>query len=378
MTRFIDEPRTLLLPPMVILTMVILLMGTPLQPAAAGPLPSGSDAIPLQDARSVAALNVSIAVFDPGVPSDPSLQRDLQVFPRIREIEAMFLPFVLRETLVNTREWGAVRVVPEPDVAAELLVSGAIVRSNGEILELMIRAVDASGRVWLDKVFAGVATDNYANRVNESGVPGYQKLYDEIADDLQRVRAQSNNKTLTNIVEISLLRYANQLAPSAFGDYLNRAADGTFTIDRLPAKNNPMLDRIERIRRTEYVITDTVDAKFQELHAEIASIYDLWRKYRRKSVEYQMGDARRAQRTQSEAPRGSYEALQNLYDNYKWDRITVQEQDRLAVAFNNEVGPKVAAMEARVAELEGWVEQKYAEWYRLLEELFEVETRLQQ
>jgi hypothetical protein len=44
------------------------------------------------------------------------------------------------------------------------------------------------------------------------------------------------------------------------------------------------------------------------------------------------------------------------------------------VAFNNEVGPTVVAVEARIAELESWVEQRYAEWHRLLEELFEVET----
>ena len=42
-----------------------------------------------------AQLNVSIAAFDPGVPEDNSLHRDLQVFPKIREIESMFLPFVL-------------------------------------------------------------------------------------------------------------------------------------------------------------------------------------------------------------------------------------------------------------------------------------------
>ena len=350
MTRFTDGPRMLLVP----LT-VALLTGIPLQPSTAEPLLSES---------SVAALNISIAVFDPGVPADQSLHRDLQVFPRIREIEAMFLPFVLRETLAETTEWGAVRVVPEPDVAVELLVSGTIVRSDGEILELRIRAVDASGHVWLDKAFAGVA--------------GNQKLYDDIAEDLQIARAQLNKKTLSNIVEISLLRYANRLAPSAFGDYLNKADDGTFTIHRLPARNDPMLDRIERIRHTEYVITDTVDAKYQELHAEIASIYELWRKYRRKFVEYQAQDARRAQDTKSDAPRGSYEAIKNLYDNYKWDRIAAQEQDSLAVAFNNEVGPTVAAMEARVAELEDWVDQQYSDWHRLLEELFEVETRLEE
>ena len=330
----------------------------------------------LADAREPAVLNVSIAVFDPGVPAEQSMHRDLQVFPRIREIEAMFLPFVLRETLANTSAWGAVRVVPAPDVAAELLVYGTIVQSDGETLKLNIRAVDASGHVWLDGIFAGAVTEGYAKRDDESGLPGYQNLYDEIADSLQLARGRLDDKTLTNIGEISLLRYASQLAPSAFGDYLQETADGTFIIQRLPAENDPMLERIERIRGVEYVITDAVDAKYQELHREIASIYDLWREYRRKAVAYQMDDATRVQNTRSDAPRGSYEAIKALYDNYKFDRIIAQEQDRLAVAFNNELGPKVDAMETRVAELEGWVDQQYAEWHRLLEELFEVETGL--
>ena len=313
-----------------------------------------------ENVHSAAALNVSIAVFDPGVPADQSLHRAQQVFPRVREIEAMFLPFVLRDTLAKTNEWGAVRVVPQPDVAAELLISGTILRSNGETLELNIRAVDASGRVWVDKAFSGAVE--------------HQTLFVEIAERLEIARAGVSDKTLTNIVEISLLRYGNQLAPSAFGEYLNEGGDGTFTINRLPAKNDPMLERIDRIRRTEYVITDTVDAKFQELHAEIASIYELWRVYRRKVIGYQNQDARRAQLTKSDAPRGSYEAIKNQYDNYKFSRITAQEQGRLAVAFEDEIGPTVDAVEIRIAELESWVDQRYAEWHRLLEELFEVET----
>ena len=373
MTWFIAGPRMLLTP-----RLLVLLMGIPVHLAAQGLLPSETGALPAVDAGNLAALNVSIAVFDPGVPADRSLHRDLQVFPRIREIEAMFLPFVLRETLANTNEWGAVRVVPQPDVAAELLVSGTIARSDGEILELRIRAVDASGRVWLDEVFSAAVTANYSRRDNESGLQGNQQLFDEIAVGLQKARAQMNNKILTNIVTISLLRYGHQIAPSVFGDYLVRAADGTFTIHRLPARNDPMLDRIKRIRGTEYVITDTVDTKFQELHSEIASIYDMWREYRRKVVEYQNESARWVQNSRSGAPRGSFEAMKNLYDNYKFDRIATQEQDSLAVAFNNEVGPTVEAMEARVAELEDWVDKKYAEWHRLLKELFEVETRLKQ
>ncbi len=323
--------------------------------------------------RDPRALNVSIALFDPGVPEDLATQRDLQVFPRIREIEAKFLPFVLRETLASSGEWGAVRVVPEPDPAAELLVLGTIERSDGEVLILKVRAVDASGRTWFDETFSG----RVANTVAE-GERGQQQLYDAIAARLLAARAERDEQVLRSLEGISLMRYANELAPSAFESYLGQDEDGHYRILRLPARDDPMLDRIERIRGVEYVITDAVDAKYQELHAEIESVYELWREHRRKSLEYQAEDERRLNEPPSNLPRGSYDALQNIYDNYKWHRMTEQEQDSLAVAFNNEVGPIVDRIETRVGELDGWVEEQYAEWNRLLEELFEVETRLQQ
>jgi hypothetical protein len=40
------------------------------------------------------------------------------------------------------------------------------------------------------------------------------------------------------------------------------------------------------------------------------------------------------------------------------------------------MGPTISAIEERVAELEGWVESRYAEWQRILGELFELETAL--
>lgn len=307
------------------------------------------------------ALDVAVAVFDAGVPADRSLQRDLKVFPRIRSVEALLLPFVLRDTLAATGEWGAVRVVPEPDVAAELLITGEIGESDGETLQIRVRAVDASGRVWLERTFLGT-------------VPDTRPLYAQITASLSRARASLDEQQIRRVREISMLRYASVLAPSAFGDYLDVGNDGTVTLLRLPAASDPMLARVRRLRETEYVITDAVDAKFRELFAEIASVYELWREYRHKTLEYEATNAERATTTASSASRGSFEDLKNQYDNYKWDRITAQEGDRLAVAFENEVGPKVEAMEARVAELRGWVDEKYATWHRLLEALFEAET----
>lgn len=329
-------------------------------------------------AEHMPPLNVSIAVFDPGVPQDPSLHRDLDIFPRIRRIEAMFLPFVLRETLVATREWGAVRVVPEPDAAAEVLVTGRVGRSDGETLELQLRAIDAAGRVWFDRTFTGTVTDDYLRRDAENvAAPSYQALYREIANELQLARDGLGEREIRRVSDISLLRYATELAPSAFAGYLEQAADGSYALLRLPAEGDPMLERIQRIRETEYVITDAIDAKFREFYGEIGKVYDVWRKYRRHIVDYQQREASRAIEHRSDTPRGSYEAYQEAYDNYKRDRLAEQETDRLAVSFNNEVGPRVLAMEARIEELDDWVDAKYAEWHRLLEELFEAETEVE-
>ncbi len=354
----------------------------PLQPAAgqqaAEQLQSEAGATLAGIERRVAELNVSITVFEPGVPVDPLSYRSLQVFPRIREVEALLLPFMLRETMIETDEWGAVRVVPEPDIAAELLVSGEIVRSDGLALELQIDAVDASGRVWLNKAYVSEATTSNGQSDTESNMSEYQKLFASIAEDLQIARAPHDDRALADIIEISFLRYAYQLAPSVFDGYLNNTPDGTFNIQRLPAEDDPMLERIERIRQVEYLIIDTVDERFQELNAEIESIYDLWREYRRQVAQYMNDETQRLQAAKSNAPRGSYEAIKSLYDNYKWARTEEQLRENRAQAFDNEVGPTVMEMTSRVAELEVWLEQQYAEWRDILAEIFTLETGLEE
>ncbi len=312
---------------------------------------------------ALAQLNVSIALFDPGIPDDMSLHRGLQVFPKIREIESLFLPFVLRETLVESGQWGAVRVIPEADAAAELLITATIARSDGGALEISLRAVDASGYEWVNKTY--------------SSDLGYQELNDEIAGDLLRARRTIDSETLARIADLSTMRYASNLAPDAFGDYVEVDVDGRYQLVRLPAENDPMMQRIRRVRSVEYVMTDAIDQKFQELHAEIESVYDIWREYRQWYADFKTEEAKRNLVAQSDAKSGSYEAIQQSYDNYRLDRLAAQEQDKWAVGFNNEIGPTIDKIEARVAELNGWVEDGYLEWSRILDELFEIESSLE-
>ncbi len=322
------------------------------------------------------ALNVTIPVFDPGIPADPSVFRDLQVFPRIRQIEAKLMPFLLRESLVESERWGAVRVATKPDAAAELQLEGTIVRSDGFWLDLRIRAVDATGKTWFDKIFSGQASEESVMRQGDKGTPEFKAIYTEIAIELAAVRNRMGDAAVSNIKGTSLMRYASELAPSAFSGYLGQADDGTLRLLRLPARNDPMLIRIETIRNTEFLITDTVDAKFREFNADLARTYRIWREYRRKVRDYEAWNVQFAEAKADDAESGSWESIKHQYDAYKYDRITAQEQDRLAVAFNTEVAPTIDAMETRVTELNGWVEHGYLEWHSLLEELFEVEKHV--
>lgn len=321
-----------------------------------------------------ARLNVALAVFDPGVPELETLPREKDVFPEVRKVEARYLPYVLRETLVHTNEWGAVRVVPEPDPTAEMLVSAKIVKSDGVTLELEVRALDSTGRKWLEKIYSVSAddVDNPSNSANRTDP--FQSLYHRIADDLSAVRASLDEEETSKIVDVSLLRYATELAPEAFGDYLDRGPDGTLEIRRLPARDDPMLDRVKRIREFEYLFTDTMDEQYQALYKDIAPTYDLWRKYRRQLALHRKAEEERLRDNKPQAPRGSYTRMKQTYDNYRWAKIQEQILDQWATGFNNEVGPTVMELEGRLVELKGTLDTRYTEWRSILKSIFLLET----
>ena len=311
----------------------------------------------------LAQLNVSIASFDPGVPEDYSLHRDLEVFPKIRAIESVFLPFVLREALTAAGDWGAVRVVPEPDESAELSITGAIVHSDGESLAVSLRAVDARGHEWIG------ATYHTKGR--------YEDLFERFVGDLAGIRDGLGDSTLRGIVNLSLMRYSAALVPDAFADYFEQTPDGGYRLLRLPAEGDPMMTRIHRVRSVEFVMTDAIDEKYRELHDEADSVYKIWRKYRRWYANFTAAEALRNERRETTAAGGSYEALRSAYDNYRMDRLAAQEQDKWIVGFNNEMAPVIERMDARIAEMSGWVDEGYADWTRILGELFEIESGLE-
>ncbi|MEM7084003.1 MAG: hypothetical protein AAF465_14840 [Pseudomonadota bacterium] len=319
--------------------------------------------------------NISIALFDPGIPADPSTHRQLGVFPEVRKIEAQFLPFVLRELLEDSDQWGAVRVVPELAPGDELAVSGRIIASNGERLEVELSANDALGRQWLINRYSmesGTGDPNSMLEISQS----FKNVFRQFADDLLVARRPKTPSELERNREVALLRYASALVPSVYGDYLRRDAAGTISLNRLPAANDAMLDRIRRIRAFEYRFIDAIDEQYEALYSQTENTYNLWLRYQERLTRYRLDGERNRQNQQRSDRPGSYNAMMERYEQYKWLKLEEQNLRKWASGFRNEVDPTVVEVEGRVVELDGSLAQRYAEWRALLDALFEQETGL--
>ena len=319
-------------------------------------------------------VDVGLVIFDPGIPADESTHSKLGIFPEIRKAEAKYMPVILRETLIDSGEWGVVRVLPEALDSSELLVTGTLLHSDGQRLELHMVAKDAAGTQWLDKIYAGTTTPaDYPVKV--PGDP-FMQTYRQIAADLLAVRRQMSDKQLADLRQIALLRYASALAPDVFASYLSSTPEGVYTLARLPAEGDPMMARVIRIRNQEYLFIDTVDEQYARLAEEMAPTYNLWRQYGAEQADYRDEYQAKVSSRESQGRRGSFVALEQTYNAYKWSKIHEQDLDELALGFNNEVAPTVMEVSGTVFKLSGSLDAQYTEWRTILQRIFALETGL--
>lgn len=328
-----------------------------------------SDATPV-----VRQLDVGVAIFDPGIPEDKSSHSKLGVFPEIRKSEAQFMAVILRQVLVDSNAWGVVRVLPEPVDSTELLITGAVIHSDGEELVLQVEARDATGRVWLSRLYRDMAGEQ--DYPVAPGTDPFIDLYHAIANDLLAVKAPMKDRELGEVRQVAMLRYAASLSPEAFAGYLGRDAEGHYQLSRLPAQGDPMMSRVERIRNQEFLFIDTVDENYADLYLQMAPTYHLWRQYGREQAIYREEYRDRVANRESRGRQGSFAALQQTYDAYKWSKIHEQDLDEMALGFNNEVTPTVLEVSGKLFRLNGTLETQYNDWREILRQIFALETGL--
>lgn len=325
-------------------------------------------------------LDVGVRVFDSRSTNRQGIAVNEGTFARIRELETHYLPVVLRNTLVESNQWGVVRVLPQDDPSVDLLVEGTILHSDGAHLILEVRAVDSSGRQWLDDTYTGRAhAIHYPDvmpgdqaQVNEVIKDPFQDLHSQIANDLLLAKMGLSPQKLRNLREISALNHARDLSPEAFGGMLASDAEGHLALQRLPATNDPMVTRVQSMLERHHTFIDTVDSYYEALYLDVKTLYDLWRHYSNDQITAAEQEQRRARN--SDQGSDSFGALRNAYNRYKWAKIFEQEFVGLASGFVSETAPVILELSERVHGLTGSVEEQYAQWRRLLRAIYEIET----
>ena len=330
-----------------------------------------------------ALLEVGVQVFGTAQTEAGEYEIGDWVFDEIIQKETQFLPHLLKNTLVDSSQWGAIRVIPESDPSLDLIVEGQIIQSDGETLELQIRAFDSSGREWLNQIYADQSIqeeypestrftlDNTFDAINF--VDPFQDIYNRIANDLVAVRTSLGEQTLLDLNLVTDMLYAGDLSPNNFSGAIKENEDGLLVVDRLPSLDDPMMARVADMKYRHHLFIDTVDEYYQTLYDDIQPAYVLWRRY---SID----QITEIETSQQEASRSNYGgssgflSLSQRYDRFKWSKIFEREFNDLAAGFNNELAPAFLELNSQVHGLTGTMEQQYREWRGILRRLFELEN----
>jgi hypothetical protein len=337
----------------------------------------------IQAPSANALLEIGVQVFSTAQKEAEEYEIGDWVFDEIIQKETQFLPHLLKNTLVDSRQWGAIRVIPDRDPSLDLIVEGGIVQSDGETLELQIRAFDSSGREWLNKTYADQSIqeeypestrftlENTFDAINF--VDPFQDIYNRIANDLVAVRTNLGEQTLRDLNLVTDMLYAGDLSPSDFSGAVKENEDGLLVIDRLPSLDDPMMARVADMKYRHHLFIDTVDEYYQTLYEDIQPAYVLWRRY---SID-QITEIETSQQEASQSDYGSssgFLSLSQRYDRFKWSKIFEREFNDLAAGFNNELAPAFLELNSQVHGLTGTMEQQYREWRGILRRLFELEN----
>jgi hypothetical protein len=355
-------------------------------------------------------LDVGIRVFDPGIPKniegDDEALAKKRIYPDLRKAEARYMPTLLRATLEETAQWGAVRVIPASADFVDVIVTGRVVDSNGGFMSVDISATDAAGRVWIkDKRYSSlVDLGAYKTTAALKARDPFQNVYSEIANDLVLARDKLTAIDRENIRKVASLKFAQDLAPDAMQGMTVVDKNGITQVARLPADSDPTLGRIERIRERDTAVVDTVNDYYASFAESIDDSYDSWRQTSFTELEKEMR-AKSSARTRTVlgaaaliasifAPNscstydacrinnamrtagtmGGIAAVLSGIKKYADARVHADALKELTQSFQSEVAPQVVEVEGHTLRLTGTAEDQYREWRKLLKQLYLEET----
>jgi len=336
-------------------------------------------------------LDVGVVLFDTGVDL---VDDESAAYSQVRQSESVWFASQLKSSLEHSNAWAIVRTMPDVSTAMDITVQGKILESNGEVVELRVSVVDASGRLWLEKHYQQKTSSYSYNPEVSYSLDPFHSLFVRIANDLFDYREKLTSDELKEIRSIAKLRFANDFLPAQYGNYLSNN-DGQYSLTREPAVNDPMIMRIDRIRARNDLFLDVVQDYYRAFNGNMAHPYQEWRKTSYKEVIYarQLKEQSRqeklagvaavalgilAQGSNSRTNRiaghvGIFSGADLIVQGYRTQNEAMIHDARLrelGASLEAELEPSVIDLQERSITLTGTVEDQLQEWRRILKEMF--------
>ncbi|MFT4874852.1 MAG: hypothetical protein ACI8SI_000422 [Congregibacter sp.] len=337
-------------------------------------------------------MDVAVAIFDPGIDF---ADEDERLYPEVRRAEARYIPKLLTDVLQNSGAWGAVRVVPNADRVTDLMISGTILHSDGETLEIKVVAKDSRDYVWLDRVYEGTASRYAYDAKTRSSYDPFQAVYHHVANDLIGIFDELPSAQRKEIRTVSELLFAQSFSSEAFEGYLDKTRKGKQLVVRLPSEDDPMLARVRMLRERDHVFVDTLQTYYKGFSDEMFGPYQEWRKLSyQEVVAYQelkrestrqliaggaaiiagiaaAGSGDRSARTAGNvAIIGGGYLLKSGLESRAEAQIHVEALGEIGQSLEAEITPQVIELEDRTVMISGSVEDQYAQWREVLAEIY--------
>ncbi len=223
-------------------------------------------------------LDVGISTFVGNIPEDYDERIAQIISPEIRRAEIQYLPYITKNLIQSSGNWGAVRVVPRPSLAVDVIVSGEIIESTGETLKLKIAVHDATGRQWYEKDYSALASKYAYEDSFPQDIDAFQSIYKEITDDLLEYRLTLSKSDIQQIRAVAEMRFAQSFSSEAFGEHVIQEESGQYRLLKLPSEDDPMLASVRKVREREYLFIDTIDEYYANFHRSVYPTYQVWRK----------------------------------------------------------------------------------------------------
>ena len=365
---------------------------TTVRTTAVTPVVQGDHNIPEQQ-----LLDVGIELFNPGLENIK--ENDITAYPEVRLAEARYMPHRLMDTMQASANWGAVRIIPRDTSSVDVVVAGEILHSDGESMSLKIWVSDATGLEWFEETYSAQASKfSYEAGRNHNQDP-YQDIYNRIANDIARYAKKLPSHQVKKIRTIAELRFAESFSPEAFGGYLATDKKGIYIFKRLPADNDPMLERIHKIRERDYLYIDTLQDYYGSFVREMEDPYRDWlhnsydevlayRELRSSSRKSAVAGAaamiagilaassgnRSVRAAGGASIAGGGWLIKNAMDKHSESAMHAEALQELGASLSAEVGPQIIELEDRTVTLTGTAQDQYEQWRAILRDIYAAEV----